>query len=145
MAARASLLTDRDQAVHRARHGSAHEQEIALSVDSHDPEAELGGVAGAHVPRHALAFDDARRVGARRDRSRLTVSCVAVGLGAAVEVMAVHDALEAAAFRHAAHFHAVAFGEDRDGDRAAGGGRLTRDIEAADDAGGRLYAALLRV
>ena len=61
MAARASLLADGDQAVHRTGHGAAHEQEIALGIDPHDSQTELGGVAGPHVPGHPLAFDDARR------------------------------------------------------------------------------------
>src|SRR2546425_499240 len=147
MAARASLLADGDQAVHRARHGSAHEQEIALGVDLHDAQADLGEVAGAHMPRHALALDDARGVGARSDRSRLAVPGIAVRLGTAAEVMAVHDALETAALRHAAHFHAIAFGEDGDRDGAArhGGGRLPRDREATDDARRDLDPALLHV
>src|SRR5712664_1843232 len=123
MAAPASLLADGDQAVHRARHGAAHEQEIALRVDPHDAQTDLGGVALPNEPRQALAFDDARRVGARSDRSRLAVPRVAVGLGAAVEVMAVDDALETAALRHAADFHAIAFGEDGDRDGAPRGGR----------------------
>src|SRR5467141_1292161 len=138
MAARTSLLADGDQAVHRTRHRATHEQEIALGVDSHDAQTDLGEVAGAHMPRHALAFDDARGVGARRDRSRLAVPRVAVGLGAAVEVMTVHDALKAAALRDAAHLHAITFGEDGDRDGAArhGRGRFTsdRESETTDDA-----------
>src|SRR5256885_9328230 len=53
------------------------------------PEAELGEAACAHVARHPLALDDARRVGARGDRARLAVPRVAVRLGPAAEVMAV--------------------------------------------------------
>src|SRR5258705_8591171 len=145
MAARASLLADGDEAVHRTRHRAAHEQEIALGVDLHDAQADLGEVAGAHVPRHPLAFDDARRIGTRRDRSRLAVPRVAVGLGTAVEVMAVHDALKATALRDAAHLHAIAFGEDGAGHRASPCGRLALDVEAADDAGRRLDAGLFRM
>src|SRR5439155_8098695 len=145
MAARASLLADSDQTVHRSRHRAAHEQEIALGVDPHDAQADLGKVARAHVPGHALALDDARRVGARRDRARLAVPRVAVGLGAAVEVMAVHDALKAAAFRHAAYLHTIAFGENGYRDGGARGGRFTRDIEATDDARRRLDPGLLDV
>src|SRR5437016_508593 len=102
MAARASLLADGDEAVHRTRHRAAHEQEIALGVDLHNAQADLGEVAGAHMAGHPLSFNNPRRIGARRDRSRLAVPCVAMGLGAAVEVMAVHDALEAAALRDTA-------------------------------------------
>src|SRR5207248_7602916 len=46
----------------------------------------------SHVPGHPLSFDDSRRVGSRSDRSGLAVPRVAVGLGAAAEVMAVHHA-----------------------------------------------------
>src|SRR6266480_7685478 len=145
MATRASLLADGDQAVHRTRHGAAHEQEIALGVDSYDAQAELGGVAGAHVPGHPLALDDARRIGTRRDRSRLAVTRVTVRLGAAMEVMAVHDTLEAAPLRDAADLHAIACGEDGDGDGAAGGGRFAGHVKAPDHARRRLDAALLGV
>src|SRR5438105_2684320 len=145
MATRPSLFADGHQAIHRARHRAAHEQEIALGIDPHDPQADLGEVARAHVTRHPLAFDDARRVGTRRDRARLTVTRVAVGLGATVKVMTVHDALEAATLRHAAHLHAIAFGEDGDRDGAAGGRRLTRHVEAANDSGRRLDAGLFHV
>src|SRR5437667_11352316 len=127
MAARASLLADSDQTVHRSRHRAAHEQEIALGVDPHDAQADLGKVARAHVPGHALALDDARRVGARRDRARLAVPRVAVGLGAAVEVMAVHDALKAAAFRQAAYLRAIAFCENASREGAASGGATPGD------------------
>src|SRR5712691_8412700 len=96
MAARPSLLADGDETVHRTRHRAPHEQEIALGVDLHDAQADLGEVAGAHVPGHPLALDDARRVGTRRDRSGLAVARITVRLGTAMEVMAVHDALEAA-------------------------------------------------
>src|SRR5258708_33217670 len=108
MAARASLLADGDEAVHRTRHRAPHEQEIALGVDLYDAQADLGEVAGAHVPGHPLALDDARRVGTRSDRPRLAVARIAVLLGAAMEVMAVHDAQEATALGHAAHRDATA-------------------------------------
>src|ERR671923_1488158 len=134
MAARASLLADRDEPVHRARHRAAHEQEIPLGIDLDDAQAELGEVAGAHMSGHPLAFDDARGIRPRGDRSRLAVTRVAVRLGTAAEVMAMDDALETAALRHAAHLHAIAFREDRDGDGTAGGRCLPRHVEATDDA-----------
>src|SRR6267378_3766256 len=145
MAARTSLLADGDQAVHRPRHRAAYEQQIALGVDSHDAQADLGEVAGAHMPGHALAFDDARRVGARRDRSRLAVPRVAVGLGATVEVMTVHDALKTAALGDAADFDAIAFRENCDRDRGARSRGLARDVEPAYDARRDLDARLLHV
>ena len=42
MAARPSLLADGDEAVHRTRHGAAHEQQIPRGVDFYDAQAELG-------------------------------------------------------------------------------------------------------
>src|SRR6266480_4751874 len=120
MTARASLLADGYQAVHRARHRAAHEQEIALGIHLDHAQAELGEVAGAHMPGHPLSFDNPRRIGARRDRPRLAVARVAVRLRTAAEVMTVHDTLEATTFRHAAYLHAIALGEDRDGDRNDG-------------------------
>src|SRR4051812_33592291 len=110
MAGRASLLVlaNRDQAVHRTGNRAAHEQEIALGVHLHDAQADLGEVAGAHVPRHPLAFDDARRVGSRRDRAGLAVPRVAVGLRTAGEMMAVHHTLKAAALGNAADFYTIA-------------------------------------
>src|SRR5215510_9378057 len=145
MAARASLLADGDEPIHRTGHRAAHEQEIALGVDLDDAQADLGEVAGAHVAGHPLSFDNPRRVRARRDRSRLAVARVAVGLGAAAKVMAVHDALKAAALRDAADLHAVALGEDRHRDRAPGGRGFTRDLKATDDARRRLDTGFLRV
>src|SRR4051812_23283881 len=94
---------------------------------------------------HALAFDDARRVRTRSDRSRLAVPRVAVRLGATVEVMTMDDALEAAALRHAAHLHAVAFRENRDSDGAAGGRHVAGHVKAPDHAWRRLDTGLLRV
>src|SRR6266508_343677 len=94
MAARASLLADGEQAVHRTGDGPAHKQQIALGVDLHDAEPQLGEVAGAHVPRHPLSLDDARGIGARCDRPGLAVARIAVRLRPAVEVIAVHHALE---------------------------------------------------
>src|SRR5439155_7136164 len=145
MAARASLLADGAETVHRTRHRAAHEQEIALGVDLHDAQADLGEVTGAHMSRHPLALDAARRIGARRDRPRLAVARIAVRLGTAMEVMAVHDALKAAALGDAAHLDAIACREDRDSHGGAGRRRLAADREAADDARRGLDAALLRV
>src|SRR5437879_8903638 len=145
MAARASLLADGDEAARRDRHRAPPAREPALGVDLHVAQADLGEVARAHMAGHPLSFNNPRRIGARRDRSRLAVARVAVGLGAAMEVMAVHDTLKAAALGHAAHFDAIACGEDRDGHGAARGGCFTRDIEATDDARRDREAGFLHV
>ena len=66
MAALSSLLRDRDDPVLGARNGAAHEQQVPLGVDLDDREAQFGVPRSAHVARHPLALDDARRIGARR-------------------------------------------------------------------------------
>src|ERR1041385_1193895 len=134
MAARASLLADGDQAVHPPRHRAAHEQEIALGVDLHDAETDLGEVARTHMAGHPLSFNNPRRIGTRRDRPRLAVARVPVCLRTAAEVMTVHDALEATPLGHATHLHAFALGEDRDRDRSAGCRRLASHRKATDHA-----------
>src|SRR2546423_12910249 len=113
MAARPSLLAHGEEAVHRPRHRTAHEQQVPLGIHLHHAQAQLREVAGAHMTGHALSLDDARRVRPRSDRAGLAVPSVAVGLRAAAEVMAVHYALEAAALGHTRDLHAVARGEDR--------------------------------
>src|SRR5437870_9094599 len=148
MAAPPSLLADREEAVHRTRHRAAHEQEIALGVHFDDPQAQLGEAPRAHMARHALSLDDARGVGARGDRARLAVTCVAVRLRPTPEVMAVHHALEAAPLRHPRDLHPLARLEDGDGDRLARLGRLRPRPgygEALEHAGRDLEARPLHV
>ena len=65
----------------------------------------------AHVAGHAQALVDATGRGARADRARLAVVVRAVGLGAAMEVVALDVAGEALALRDAAHVDEVALGE----------------------------------
>src|SRR3989442_5391071 len=96
MAAPPSLLADREEAVHRPRHRAPHEQKIPLRVHLHDPQAQLGEAPRAHVARHALALDDARRAGAVGDRARLARARVTMRLRPAREVSAGAPALYAA-------------------------------------------------
>src|SRR3989454_6329912 len=81
----------------------------------------------------------------RRNRARLAVPRVAVGLRPTAEVVAVHDTLEAAALGDAADLDAVARSEDRHGDRFSGLGGLAGEGEALQDAGRRLQARALDV
>src|SRR6266511_1807002 len=115
MAARPSLFAHGEEPVRRARHRATEKQQVPLGVHSHDAEPQLGEVARAHVPRHALPLDDARRIGARRYRAGLPVPRIAVGFGTAAEVMAVHYTLKPPTLGHARDLDAVAGGEDRDG------------------------------
>src|SRR5256714_11004509 len=101
MAARTSLFAHGEEPVHRARHRATEKQQVPLGVHLHDTEPQLGEVARPHVPGHALPLDDARRIGARRDRTGLPVPRITVGFGAAAEVMAVYYALEPPTLRYA--------------------------------------------
>src|SRR3989454_2578222 len=112
MAARPSLFAHGEEPVHRARHRATEKQQVPLGVHLHDTEPQLGEVARPHVPGHALPLDDARRIGARRDRTGLPVPRITVGFGAAAEVMAVYYALEPPTLRYARDLDAVAGGKD---------------------------------
>src|SRR6266446_2939945 len=101
MAAGASLLADGHEAVSRARHRAAHEQQVSFGIDLDHLEAELREAARPHMARHPLSFDNSRRVISRSDSPGLAVSRVAVRRVAAAERVTVHHALEAAAFGHA--------------------------------------------
>src|SRR5437773_7195836 len=100
MTARPSLFAHREEPGHRARHGAAQKQQVPLGVHFHDAESQLSEVARPHVPGHALPLDDARRIGTGGDRAGLPVPGIAVRLGTAAEVMAVHHALETATLGH---------------------------------------------
>src|SRR5947199_5338938 len=124
MAARASLLADGDETVHRPRHGTTHEQQVPLGVHLHDPEAELREAPRTHVTRHPLPLDDSGRIRPRGDGAGFAVAGGAVGLGAAAEMVAMHHALKAPAFGHAGHFHDVARLENRHRHRLPGLGGI---------------------
>src|SRR2546426_1109992 len=117
MAAPSSLLANGEESVHWSRDGAAHEQQVPLGIHLHDPEAQLGEAPRTHVARHPLALDDPGRIGPRGDGAGLPVPGIAVGLGAAAEVMPMHHALEPAAFGHPGDLYAIACLEDRHGDR----------------------------
>src|SRR6266581_6467505 len=124
MATPAPLLAHREEAVHRPGDRAPDEQQVARRIDLDHPETHLREAARAHVPGHALALDDARRIGARSDGARLAVPGVAVRLGTAAEMMAMHHALEPAPLRDAGDLDAIAGREDRDRHGLAQLGRL---------------------
>src|SRR5262249_44460557 len=86
--------------------------QVALGVDLLDAEVSLCVSLVAIVTRHALALDDARRIGARADRARTAMFRVAVRVRTAAGAVALHDALEAVSPRRAGDLHRVAHGED---------------------------------
>src|SRR5262249_41146056 len=105
MTAPPALLPNRHVAVGRPRYGAAHEQQVAIGIHADDRQAQLGEVAVAHVARHPLALDDARRIGPRSDRARLAVTRVAVGRRSSTEMIPVHDPLEPFALRDTRDLH----------------------------------------
>src|SRR5215207_2785186 len=145
MTARSSLLVHGDDAVLRARDGAPDEQQIPLGVDLDHRQPELGVAYRALVARHALPLDDARRIGARADGTRLPVPRVAVRCRTAAEAVAVHHALEAAPLRGARHLDQLAGREDVDLDLGARGRRIAVDRELPDDLGRRVETRRLRV
>src|SRR6476661_861106 len=112
MATRPSLLGYRHNAVLRARDGAPDEQQVSLCVYPHNSEADFGVAFRAHVPRHPLSLDDARRVSAGADRARLPVTGIAVGCRTTPEAVAVHHALEPSTLCRACHLDQFAGGED---------------------------------
>src|SRR5258706_5496908 len=110
MAAPASLLGHGPDAIHRPGNRATDEEQIALGVDAHDPQAQLGVAPRAHVARHALALDHPRRVGTRTDRAGLAVPRVTMRGGTAPGVVAVDHALETAALGAAGDLHQLARG-----------------------------------
>src|SRR5262249_48103805 len=85
----------------------------------------------AEVTRHTLALDDARRVGARSDGAGTTVLRVAVRVGTAAGLVALDDALEAAALRRAGDLDRVADGEHVDLHEVADVVRRDLDLRVA--------------
>src|SRR3989442_744428 len=107
MAAPASLLANGDETVHRSRHRATHEQQVPLGIHLHDPEAELREAPRAHVTRHPFSFDDPGRIRPLGDGAGLAVAGVAVGLGAAAEMVAMHHTLEGPPLPDLAADHSV--------------------------------------
>src|SRR5438445_12828708 len=145
MTARPSLFAHREEPVHRARHGAAQKYQVPLGVHFHDAESQLGEVARPHVPGHALPLDDARRIGTGGDRAGLPMPGIAVRLGTAAEVMAVHHALETATLGHPRDLAAVPGRERRLGHGFARLWCLSGDGETLQHARRGLQAGLLHV
>src|SRR2546427_7247020 len=134
MAARAPLLAHGQEAVHRPGDRAPDEQQVARRIDLAHPEAHLREAARAHVAGHALALDDARRIGARGDGAGLAVPGIAVRLRTAGEVMAMHHALEPAPLRDAGDLDAIAGREDRHRDGLPRLGRLALPLRDRGEA-----------
>src|SRR3954466_3521491 len=102
MSSRASaLLADEHDPVGRTGDRPADVDQIALGIDLLDPKVRLRVPLIAVLPRHRLALDDARRIGARPDGTRTAVLRVAVRVRSTTGLVALHDALEATALRRA--------------------------------------------
>src|SRR6476469_3802727 len=79
-------LTNRDQAVCRARDGAAQDEQVALGIDLQHAQVLHSHALVAHAASHAQALVDATGRGARADGAGPPVAVrLAVRLGAAPE------------------------------------------------------------
>src|ERR1035441_6561908 len=104
-AMRSALLADEHDPVPGTGHRAADVDQVALRVDLLHAEMRLRAAFGSEVAGHLLALDHARRIGAGPDRAGTPVLRVAVCIGPAMEVPALHHALETAALARARDFH----------------------------------------
>src|SRR5258705_5898536 len=114
-----TLLLHEDDPVGRAGHGAADVNEIASSVDALNAKMCLRMALSTIMPGHLLSLDDTRRIGAGADGAGTTVLGVAVGVGTAVESIALHDALESATLGSAGDLDLIARRENLDRDLVA--------------------------
>src|SRR5918993_2142755 len=106
-----SGLLHEDQRPTRAGEAPLDEQQVAVGIGPHDADLLDGHALVAHVAGHLQAAVDAARRGAGADRPGLAVMVRTVGLGPAVEVVALDVAGKALALGHAGHIDVVARGE----------------------------------
>src|SRR5213075_2373595 len=102
------LLADDDDAARLPGDRSADVDQVAFRVDFLDAQVRLRVARVAVMSWHLLALDDARWIGAGSDRAGPAVLRVAMRVRTAVDAVALHDALEAAALTGAGDFHLVA-------------------------------------
>src|SRR5262245_3818932 len=107
-------LGDEHEAVRRTRDRATHHEHVLFRVHRHDFEVLDGQVHAAHAARQALALHDARRIRRGADRAGLLAGGRTVRCVPGDELVALDDARESAALRHALHVHVLALLEDRD-------------------------------
>src|SRR3990170_1456356 len=102
-----------EQHVIVAGDGALHHQDVAGRVTLNHPQVLHGHLAGPHVASHLHPLDDAAGVGAGADRAggAGTVG-LPVGLGPAVEAVALHHPGEAATFGRPRYVHEISRLED---------------------------------
>src|SRR5690606_6278682 len=101
-------LADEDQTVARSRNGTTDVDQVAFGVHALDAQIAHGLLCRAHLTRHLLALDHARRVRARPERARIALLRVTVARRPAAEPVTLDHTLEATALRRAGHPDAVA-------------------------------------
>src|SRR5215469_3354598 len=109
-----TLLADDDDPVLGTGDCAADVEKVTLGIDALDTQMRLRMLLRAVVPRHALPLDDARRIRSRPDRTGPAVLRVAVRVRPSAEAVALHHALEPAAFRRAGDLDGITDGEDAD-------------------------------
>src|SRR5215210_2973216 len=108
-----------DDGVLAAGHAAAHPEFVVLCVHGDDLEVPDRGRVVAHLARHLLALEYARRVGGSTDGARLPDVVRAVTHRAAGETVALDGPLEALALGGRAHVDLVAGLEDVGADALA--------------------------
>jgi len=108
-----------DESVAGTRDGTLDEDRIVLRTDLDDFEIDVLAVDVTHVARHLLAlFNPAGEV-ASRETARTALGVAAVGHVAAGETVALDDARETAALRHARNVDILDAFEVLDGENVA--------------------------
>src|SRR5580693_1829994 len=87
-------LIDHDVAAIRARHAAFNDQKILVFIHAENPQVAGCDPRIAHVPRHAHAFEHARRKRRRANRTG-NLKHRTVRLRAAAKMMALHYTLKA--------------------------------------------------
>src|SRR5688500_5705459 len=105
-------LPDLDNGVLAAGHAAPDPELVVLRVHGDDLEVPDRDRLVAHLARHLLSLEDARRVGGRAYGSGLPDVVRAVRDGSAPEAVALDGALEAAPLAGGAHVHLVSDLED---------------------------------
>ena len=129
-------VADADPRAPRARHGAAHEHQVAVRVDRVDHQVLRRPPPAAHAARHLLAAHDAARVlAAAHGAVRAVRLADAVRRALAAEVPALHGALEALALGHALDVDLLPLDEVVRPDREAPlQHRVGRDAELGQEA-----------
>ncbi len=110
---RSLSLRDQHIAITRARYCALDHDEVVLKIDAANAQVANRDLRVAHVARHTLTGEYARRERRCTDRT-LHLEHVTVRLGTAAEAVATNDARKTAALGGSDHINELLVGEDVD-------------------------------